>query len=326
MATGLYDPGGLALLAAVFLTFMRVFFLVLTVLDTARRRSDIRKRALLDIGLPIEPETPNQSWRSTSRSLRSQSLAATSALLGDVKRRAGERETESSKIRRELLRAGFFGENAVLWYQGTRAFLTIGLGLAAFVLATWFAPALTLGTTILIIVIAAGVGFILPSRYILKRQDRMEQECREGFPDFMDLMVICAEAGLSPRAAVDRISRELAQTYPFLGANLYLTSLELRAGSSMHEALTNLGRRIRINEVVRLGTLLQQTEQLGTSITDALRVFSDEMRDKRLVRAEECAHALPVKLVIPLGVYVFPVILVVILLPVVLRMRESLLN
>jgi tight adherence protein C len=312
---------------AVFFTFMGVFFLVLAVLDLVQRRADIRKRALVDIGLPIEGTSvlPEQSWRTTRRSLRLQSVSSTSALLGAVERRAGEeRETEASKIRRDLLQAGFFSENALLWYQGSRMFLTIGFALTGLIVLNLYFPDASGATMAMVLATLAALGFLLPSRYVASRQKRMEQECRDGFPDFMDLMVICAESGLSPRASVDRISREIAQTYPFLGANLYLSSLELRAGSSLHEAMTRLGKRIRIDEIASLGSLLQQAEQFGTSITDALRVYADEMRDKRLLRAEERAHSLPVKLVVPLGIYVFPVMLVVILLPVVIRIRNSL--
>jgi tight adherence protein C len=101
-------------------------------------------------------------------------------------------------------------------------------------------------------------------------------------------------------------------------------SLELRAGSTLAEAVDNLARRTGIQEVLSLGSLLFQTEQLGTSIGDALRVYSDELRDKRLSRAEEKAHALPVKLTLPLGLYIFPVMMVVIGLPVVMRIKNAL--
>ncbi len=148
------------------------------------------------------------------------------------------------------------------------------------------------------------------------------RECREGFPDFIDLMVVCTEAGLGPRAALDRLSREIAQTHAVLGAHLYLASLEIRAGSSLHEALLNLAKRTQVQEAAVLASLLEQTEQLGTSMTDALRVYSDEMRERRLVRAEEKAHALPAKLVLPLAFFVFPVILIVIMLPAVLRIKH----
>jgi tight adherence protein C len=185
---------------------------------------------------------------------------------------------------------------------------------------TTISPSAELG----VLTALAGVGFLLPGRYIVQRQKAMRQQCRNGFPDFMDLMVVCAEAGLSPRAAIDRISREIAHSYPYLGANLYLMSLELRAGGSLAEAVESLARRTSIEEVANLGSLLAQTEQLGTSLTDALRIYSDEMRDKRLSRAEEKAHALPVKLTLPLGIYIFPVMLVVIALPIFIRIRHAL--
>ncbi len=140
----------------------------------------------------------------------------------------------------------------------------------------------------------------------------------------MDLMVVCAEAGLSPRASLDQVARELIGSFPYLGANLYLTSLELRAGRPLHEAIDNLERRVRIDEIKSLGSLLRQAEELGSSLTQALRVFSEEMRDKRLTRAEERAHALPVKLVFPLAIYVFPVMLVVIMLPLAIRIKTAL--
>lgn len=315
--------GGAEMFGAVFFTFMGAFFLVLGYMDVLRRRGDIRRRAVLDRGMSLEGNAA-QDWLNSTRSLRYQSLSVTSALLGDVERRAKEKETEASKIRRELLRAGFFGENSVIWYQSIRFSLFVALAIAALLLTNSYFPQLLPGTKLVIVAASAAIGFILPSRYVASRQKQIIQQCRDGFPDFIDLMVICAEAGLSPRAAVDRLSREIAHTYPYLGANLYLANLEIRAGISLHDALFNLSRRTRVEEAAVLASLLQQTEQLGTSITDALRIYSDEMRERRLVRAEEKAHALPVKLVLPLGLFVFPVVLIVILLPVVIRMKNAL--
>ncbi len=319
--------GGLAapeMFGAVFFTFTCVFFLVLAFLDMARRRGEIRRRAVMDRGFTREGNALDGDWLNKTRSLRYQSLSATSSLLGDVERRAKEKESEASKIKRELSKAGFFGPNSVLWYQSLRAFFFVAFGFFAYIAALRFFPAATNSTLLTVVAVSAGFGFIFPSRYVSMRQNQIIGECRDGFPDFIDLLVICAEGGLSPRAAIDRISREIAQTYPFLGANLYLTNLEIRAGNSLHEALFNLGRRTQVEEATTLATLLQQTELLGTSVTDALRIYSDEMRDRRLMRAEEKAQSLPVKLVVPLGLFIFPVILVVILLPVVVRMKHAL--
>jgi tight adherence protein C len=319
-------PSGAMLFGAIFFTFMFMFFLILGVTGMASRRADIRNRIFLDRVVKLDGAAPEQEWETISRSLRFQSVAGGAALLADVERgsRAGEKESEKTKLQRELMRAGFFRASSAGWFQVIRIGLTIVLPLLTMLVLAQLSiePRPAMRTAILAAL--AGVGFLLPGRYVARRQKRLQQECRNGFPDFMDLMVVCTEAGLSPRAAIDRIARELAQTYPYLGANLYLMSLELRAGATLAEAVGSLARRTTLEEVNSLGVLLDQTEQLGTSIGEALRVYSEEMRDKRLSRAEEKAHALPVKLVIPLGIFVFPVMLVVIALPVVLRIKSAL--
>ncbi|MFZ1108874.1 MAG: type II secretion system F family protein [Rhodomicrobium sp.] len=316
--------GGAETLGAMFFTFTCVFFLVLAFLDMGSRRSDIRRRALIDRGFTREGNAIDEAWLNRTNSLRYQSLSATSALLGDVERQAKEKETEASKIKRDLLKAGYFGANAVLWYQSLRFTLCVSFGIVAYILVGRSFPAITGAGALLAVAVSAALGFLLPSRYVAFRRVQIVRQCSDGFPDFIDLLVICAEGGLSPRAAIDRISREVAQTYPYLGANLYIANLEIRAGNSLHDALFNLGRRTEVEEATALANLLQQTEALGTSISDALRIYSDEMRERRLMRAEEKAHALPVKLMLPLGFFIFPVVLVVILLPVVLRVKKAL--
>jgi tight adherence protein C len=316
---------GIGMFAAVCFTFIAAFFLVLGYMDLLRRRGDIKRRAVLDRNMSVHGGSAKADQPGNPKSLRHHSLSVTSSLLGDVERRAKEKETESSKIKRELLKAGFFGENGVLWYQGIRIALLLFFLLTSLIVMRIYFPQLAFGTKLMFAAGAAALGFLLPSQYVRSRQKQIVEECRNGFPDFVDLMVICAEAGLSPRAALDRLSRELAVTYPYLGANLYLANLEIRAGVTLHESLSSLGKRTQVEEASTLASLLQQTEQLGTSITDALRIYSDEMRDRRLIRAEERAHALPVKLVLPLGLFIFPVILIVILLPIAIRMKNALL-
>jgi tight adherence protein C len=323
------DPAnatGAMLFAAIFFTFMFMFFLVLGVTGAASRRSVIRNRIFLDRAVKADGGAPEQEWEVMTRSLRFQSIAGSSALLANVERGAKSKpkESEKTKLQRELVEAGFFGPGAAFRFQVIRLALTAALPVVASLLLTHFAIQPQHATRSAVLAALAGIGFLLPGRYLVRRRRILQQQCRGGFPDFMDLMVVCTEAGLSSRAAIDRIAREMAQTYPYLGANLYLMSLELRAGATLAEAVANLARRINLDEVHSLGSLLQQTEQLGASIGEALRVYSDEMRDKRLSRAEEKAHALPVKLVIPLGIYVFPVMLVVIALPVFLRIKNAL--
>jgi Flp pilus assembly protein TadB len=111
--------------------------------------------------------------------------------------------------------------------------------------------------------------------------------------------------------SLERVGRELADSYPSLCTNLHITNLEIRAGRSMTEALEHLGDRLGLEEARALATLIQQSAELGSSITDALRVYSDDMRHKRLSRAEEKAYSLPAKLSLPMMICIFPVLFVV---------------
>jgi tight adherence protein C len=323
LSLSISDPATVSLAAAMAFTFGAVFFLVVGANAYVRTRNTVRRRSILNQGLASAEGSADQGWFKNSSSLRYQSILSTSALLGDVERGASSSESEASKLRREMLRAGFFGPRTVFWYQFARVFLFVGAGIGGYLGRGFFWPDASSTSTMISGAFLGCIGFLLPSRFVAMRQNRVIQECRDGFPDFIDLMIVCAEAGLGPRSTIERLSREISKTYPILGAHCYLSSLEIRAGSSLHQALFNLSRRIQVDEAAVLASLLEQTEQLGTSITDALRVYSEEMRDRRLVKAEEKAHALPAKLVLPLGLFVFPVILVVILLPAVIRIKSA---
>jgi tight adherence protein C len=318
----LSDPVTARLLAAMVLTFASVFLFVLSVGSYVRARLVVRHRAILARD-GFKQALVEPFGVEGRRTFQSQSLIATSALLGDVERGAARNESEASKIKRELLRGGFFSERAVFWYQASRFLLFAGGGCLGYLAYAYSFPDASGNSRLLVAALIAVAGFLLPNRFVAIRQKRLVRECREGFPDFIDLLIVCAEAGLGPRAAIDRLSREIAKTNRILGAHLYLANLEIRAGSSLHQALQSLSRRTQVHEAASLATLLQQTEQLGTSVTDALRVYRDEMRDRRLVAAEEKAYALPAKLVLPLGIFVFPVILIVIILPAFLRLKGA---
>ena len=220
-----------------------------------------------------------------------------------------------------MVRAGFFDADAVAYYVGARLFLGLCFGLAAAAALMHYN-----GGAVLPQIIAAGaggaaVGAFLPRLVVDARQRAMLRQCDRGFPDFLDLLVVCAEVGMPPRAGIERVSREIVRSYPFLGANLFLMHLQIRAGRTVSETLASLAQRVRLDEVSKLGALLHQTETLGTSVATTLRTFSEDMRARRMLRAEEKAHALPAKLVLPLALFIFPVILVVVFLPVIVRSR-----
>ena len=166
-------------------------------------------------------------------------------------------------------------------------------------------------------------GYYLPRFFLNSRIKQVTGRNKLGFPDFMDLMVVCAEAGLSIEAALDRVGRELGPSYPELSTHLSIASLEMRAGNSMHESLKSLADRLALEEVKAFATLLQQSKELGTSLSEALKVYSDEMRHKRVSLAEEKAYALPAKLSIPVTGFKLPDVLLVAILPSIVRFVSS---
>jgi tight adherence protein C len=152
---------------------------------------------------------------------------------------------------------------------------------------------------------------------------RREREYREGFPDVLDLMVASVQAGLSLDAAVNRIAEELRNRYPNLGDHLRLMTLELRAGQSRRDAWTRFAERLGIEEARAFATMLRQAEDMGSSLGETLSTFSDDMRHKRMIRAEEKAMALPAKLMIPLILFIFPCLLGVLILPAAVHIMQA---
>ncbi len=199
--------------------------------------------------------------------------------------------------------------------------MAVGLAIAAFIALPIFDPDISANSRWLVIAFSGLAGYFGPSFYLGRRIASRQNEHRAGFPDFMDLLVVCAEAGLSMEAALDRVGRELAVSYRSLSANVHMATLEIRAGRTLSEALEHLGDRLGLEEARSFATLLQQSSELGSSITEALRVYSDEMRHKRLSRAEEKAYSLPSKLSVPLILCIFPVLVVVTLLPAFIRVK-----
>jgi tight adherence protein C len=225
-------------------------------------------------------------------------------------------------LRRRLILAGIYDPRAVGFFFVARTGLAVGVAVAAFFILPTL---LTQSASIFwLSVVAAGIaGYLAPSLYLDRRIAQRRNEHRSGFPDFMDLLVVCADSGLSMEASLERVGREMADSYPSLCANIHMANLEIRAGRTMTEALEHLGDRLGLDEARSFATLIQQSAELGSSITDALRVYSDDMRHKRLSRAEEKAYSLPAKLAIPMMVCIFPVLFVVILLPVVVRLATG---
>lgn len=240
-------------------------------------------------------------------------------MIGEVGKRATPGNAEQiSAIRFKLLRAGFLRPKAVSIWFGARLVLILVPQL--FLLP--FLPALAdlhqigpLGGSLFLAVL----GIFGPDKYIDGRIGKREIEYREGFPDMMDLMVACIEAGMSIDMAVTRVAEELAGRYPQLGMHLNIIALELRAGRGRNDAWKNFAQRLGLDEADSLATMLRQADEMGSSVGETLRVFSRDMRQRRMLAAEEQALALSAKLTLPLILFVFPTLLGVLMLPVVIR-------
>jgi tight adherence protein C len=304
---------GAALMLAV-LVFLATAVLTFGVLAAVRVRGAVRRRTAGIDQLAGHDTVQDQG------SLRQSGIKAAQRVFDyTTKHYASTDQRDTKVLRQRLIRAGIYDPRAVGGFFVGRLALAIVLAVAAFS----FVPMLVAltGSMFWLVVMMAGVlGYIGPSFYIDQRIKSRCDEHRSGFPDFMDLLVVCADSGLSMEASLERVGGELADTYPSLGANIHMTNLEIRAGRSMTEALEHFGDRLGLAEARSFATLIQQSAELGASITDALRVYSDDMRHKRLSRAEEKAYSLPAKLSVPMMVCIFPVLFVVILLPVIVRL------
>ncbi|MGX7876857.1 type II secretion system F family protein [Mesorhizobium sp. ORM6] len=259
------------------------------------------------------------------RSLAGQELRAKIAAQRPVDAyfRSMEKERdEPNALEAKLFRAGFYQASAPLIYTLSRLGAVCAGFLAAYALLSRVLPPH----------LPAFIGFagsalfglaciVVPSILLDRFENAQKEIYRRAFPDFMDMMITCADAGMSLEAAVERVSSELAGTHRWLGIQLAIMNLQLRAGKPLREALRDLADRIGLDEARALAVLFRQSEELGTSLTDALRVYSEEMRSQRILHAEERANALPVKMMIPLGLCIFPVVMMVIMLPVIIRMK-----
>ena len=238
-------------------------------------------------------------------------------------KRFGIEGSARTKLRRELIQAGFFRVDAIKYYIFARLATVVVFAIAVLIAeqfmvnSTWY---LKLGLAAVAILLAV----LGPDAYIARRTRKLHLEYRIAFPDMLDLLVVCIDAGLSLEAALDRISWDIGRQNRHLGANLQIMGAEMRAGRSTIDALTSLADRLGLDEGRSLAAMLRQSIELGTDVGDALRAFSEDMRDRRLLRAEERANQLPVKMIGPLGLFIFPVILGIAMLPVIIRLMTVL--
>lgn len=300
------------------LIFFAAAALSIGIMSVMKSRGELKRRAAaITVDIPGRVKDA-----SDKRSLRYASLAAAQKLIEYTTKHYSASDDANMKVlRRRLIEAGILDPRGPAFFFIARTVLAIVLAAIALPVVPMLLSELTPTWFWMCVMCSGMMGYMTPSLYLDRRIRARQNEHRAGFPDFMDLLVVCADAGLSMEASLDRVGRELSDSYPSLSANVHMATLEIRAGRTLSEALEHLADRLGLEEARAFATLLQQSAELGSSLTEALRVYSDDMRHKRLSTAEEKAYSLPAKLSVPLVLCIFPVLIVVTMLPAYIRVK-----
>ncbi|WP_426169813.1 type II secretion system F family protein [Sandarakinorhabdus sp. DWP1-3-1] len=309
------DPMTLVIMAMI---FVAVVLVVMAAGSMVGRRVDIAER--------LSTAAPTSNNSSSSGSLRTdQTQSVWAKMVQEVERRGlSLTDTNGDALAERLMLAGFDQIWAARAFVLLRTVLTLILPLLALgviaLLNDWPSPQ----NLYMILGGSAVVGLYLPNYIVNGRASRRRDEILNGFPDTLDLMLVCVEAGLGIDAAFSRVGTEIVGSHPLLAGLFANVSLELRAGRTREVALRTLARRTAIPEIGAFVTLVVQSDRLGASIGQALKVYAAEMREARRMRAEEKAHRIPVLLSIPLVVFLLPTMLAVLLIPPIINMKNAL--
>jgi tight adherence protein C len=306
-----------------FAFFLALFLFSLGVSQFLQQRSERRELIgkIRGGGIATDPAFDDEADEAEKKD------SALIGIFGKIGRRASVTKVEDySASRLKFLRAGIRHENALAVHWGVKIFLTVMFP-AAFLLArTLVLTTLSYQVSMAVTVLCALLGFYLPDIWLHHKAEERRQKILQSLPDAMDLLVICVEAGMGLDGAINKVAQELGMGSPELSEELQLMNLELRAGKQRTDALKNLALRTNLDEIGSLTTLLVQTDKFGTSLADALRVYSDSYRTQRYQRAEEMAAKLPVKMVIPLIFCIFPSLFLVILGPAAINIYRVLIK
>ncbi len=231
---------------------------------------------------------------------------------------------ELSDIRMKLLQAGYRSKDAVQVYYFAQFALGLGLlavGVVYFLLFVDSATA-TMQTKLMYILGPGCAGYMFPKYWINKRVDKRKEEIQSGFPDALDMMLVCVEAGQSMDQSIVRVSKELRASYPSLADEFEIIAHEMKAGKDKSNVLNDMSERCGVQDVSSFVTVLNQATTFGTSISDALRVYASEMRDKRVMRAEEKANQLPTKMTLTTMMLTVPPLLIILVGPSAVGITE----
>lgn len=219
-----------------------------------------------------------------------------------------------SAVKLKLMQAGYQSKNAVRMYH----FLQFALGVFGLLLGAIYAflnstPETEAKDLLVWVLLPGGAGYMLPKYWVTRRQATRHDNIRDAFPDCLDMLLVCVEAGQSLDQSIIRVSRELKAGFPDLAGEFEVVSQQMKAGKDKGSVLKDMAERCGVQDITSFVTVLVQSQQFGTSISDALRVYASEMRDKRVMRAEEAANKLPTKMTLAtMGLTVPPLLLILI--------------
>lgn len=232
-------------------------------------------------------------------------------------------EAEMSAVQLTMIRAGYRSKGAVQLFH----FAQFALGIVGLILGTifvLFAGTDSAQSSILTVLVPGCVGYYAPKYWVQRRVQTREEEITQGFPDALDLMLVCVEAGQSLDQAIIRVATEIRTSYPALSEEFEIVAYEMKAGKDKTKVLRDMGERVGVQDVNSFVTTLIQSATFGTSIAEALRVYAGEMRDKRVMRAEEKANKLPTKLTLGTMMFCVPPLLIILIGPSVYGIAQNL--
>jgi tight adherence protein C len=260
----------------------------------------------------VSPDNAHQASASDGLAARLRPLAT---LIGP------RGEQEQRRVSRLLIHAGYRSANAATLYYGAKGVAIVLLPLAV-LLASPLMPMLSIRQLVLFAALAGYFGWLGCSIWLDRQVQKRQRALRAGFADALDLLVVCVESGLGLAPALQRVADDLAVSHPELGEELALVNAEMRAGVERGVALKNLSDRTGLDDIRGLTALLVQTMRFGTSVADALRVYSEEFRDKRTQSAEERAARIGTKMIFPLVLFLFPSFFLVTIGPAVIGLVD----
>ena len=236
-----------------------------------------------------------------------------------------QNEEEYSAVRKKLMQAGYRSKDSVRFFhfaQFSLGILFLIGGVVYYLLNLAGLPDTTTQDAMMYILGPGIVGYMLPKYWVTKRQQQRQEEITSGFPDALDMMLVCIEAGQSLDQSIIRVARELRASYPSLSDEFEIVSYEIKAGKDKPTVLADMGERCGVADISSFVTVLVQSATFGTSIADALRVYAEEMRDKRVMRAEEKANKLPTKMTLVTMMLTVPPLLIILVGPSVVGIQN----